>query len=80
MWVVYVCNWQFYWSLFLTWKLSIKKLGKVSEAVGAAAGEVVGVVAGEIVCKLTGDMGGECEAAGRVEGKKVDFCWLEKNG
>ena len=37
------------------------------------------MVAGETVCKLTDNIGSECEAAGRVEGKVVDYGWLEKD-
>lgn len=55
-----------------------EKTGKEGKAVGSAAGEVDSVVAGD-VCKLTDNLGGECKAPGRVEGKVVDSGWLEKD-
>ena len=46
---------------------------------GGAVYEAGSLVTGEAVCKLTGDLGGECEAPGRIEGKVVDSGYLEKD-
>ena len=63
-----------FWTGKLWWKT-----GEVGDTVSVAAGEEGGVVAGETVCRLTDNIGSECEAAGRVEGKVVDYGWLEKD-
>ena len=56
-----------------------EKTAKVNKAVGGAVYEAGSLVTGEAVCKLTGDLGGECEAPGRIEGKVVDSGYLGKD-